>query len=56
MQILSTSSKVNLRTFYESFTFNKRCKIYVRDITSLSSDEFHEEYQGLFLFTSPRIR
>jgi hypothetical protein len=31
MQILSTRSKVNSRRFYKKFTFNKRCKSYVRD-------------------------
>jgi hypothetical protein len=31
MQILSTRSKVSSRRFYESFTFNKRCKSYVHD-------------------------
>jgi hypothetical protein len=56
MQILSTKSKITSRRFYESFTSNKQCKSYVRDITSPSSDEFHEEHQGLFLFTSPRTQ
>jgi hypothetical protein len=54
MQILYTRSKVRPRRFYESFTSNKRCKSYVRNITSSSSDEFHEEHQGLFLFISPK--
>jgi hypothetical protein len=31
MQILSTRSKVSSRRFYESFTFNKRYKSYIRD-------------------------
>jgi hypothetical protein len=31
MQILSTRSKVSSRGFYESFTFNKRCNLYVCD-------------------------
>jgi hypothetical protein len=56
MQILSTRSKVSLRRFYESFISNKRCKSYVRDITSPFSDEFHQEHLGLFLFTSPRTQ
>jgi hypothetical protein len=29
MQILSTRSKVSLRRFYESFTYNKQCESYV---------------------------
>jgi hypothetical protein len=53
MQILSTRSKESLRRFYESFIYNKRYKSYVRDIIFHSSDEFHDEHQGLFLFTSP---
>jgi hypothetical protein len=56
MQILPTRSKASLGRFYESFTSNKRCKSYVRNITSPSSDEFHEEHQGLFLFTSPKTQ
>jgi hypothetical protein len=36
MQILSTISKVNLRRFYESFTSNKWCESYVRDIQHIS--------------------
>jgi hypothetical protein len=31
MQILSTRSKVSSRRFYESFTSNKRCNLYIRD-------------------------
>jgi hypothetical protein len=56
MQNLSTRSKVSSRRFYESFTSNKPCKSYVRDITSSSSDEFHEEYQGLILLTSSKTQ
>jgi hypothetical protein len=56
MQILFTRSKVSLGRFYERFTSNKGCKSYVRDITSPSSNEFHDEHQGLFLFTTPRTQ
>ena len=56
MQILSTRFKVSLRRFYKSFTSNRRCKSYVCDITSPSNDEFHEEFQRLFLLTSPKTR
>jgi hypothetical protein len=56
MQILSIRSKVSLRRFYGSFTFNKQCKSYVRDISSLFSDEFHEKHQRLFLLISPRTQ
>jgi hypothetical protein len=31
MQILSTRSKVSLKRFYEIFSSNKPCKLYVRD-------------------------
>jgi hypothetical protein len=31
MQILFIRSKVSSGRFYESFTSNKRCKLYVRD-------------------------
>jgi hypothetical protein len=56
MQILFTRFKVSLRRFYESFTSNKPCKSYVRDITSPSSDEFYEKHQGLFLLISPKTQ
>jgi hypothetical protein len=56
MQILSTRSKVSSGRFYESFTSNKQCKLYVRDITSPSSDEFYEKHRGLLLFTSLRTQ
>jgi hypothetical protein len=55
-KILFTRSKVSLRRFYESFTFNKQCKSCVHNITSSSSNKFHEEHQALFFLTFPRTR
>jgi hypothetical protein len=48
-KIPSTRSKVSPRGFYESFTSNKQCNLYVRNVTSSSCNEFHEEHQRLFL-------
>jgi hypothetical protein len=49
MQILFTRSKISLRRFYESFTFNKQCKSYVRDNKPIIEHLFFSKNEQRYL-------
>jgi hypothetical protein len=53
MQILSRRSKVSSRRFYENFTSNKRCKLYVR-YNFLRRPEFKEDSDH-YLIEKPEV-